>query len=126
MKSIELRIISCGILLLISIISGIWLSKLGRPLNTAVFTIHKLISILVIILMVVVIYNYQKTITIEKTEWIFIIITGFIFLITVLTGALLSFDKPVNNIILTLHRISSILVIVSSILTIYIIFSKSS
>jgi hypothetical protein len=56
----QTAIIATGLLFLITFISGAWLSRNGRPLNTAIFTIHKLISLLTLISTALTIYNYAS------------------------------------------------------------------
>ena len=121
MKIIKIRIIATGILILFTIISGIWLSKLGRPLNVVIFAIHKIIALLTTILTVIIIYQLQKNIKLSNVELILIAVTGLIFLIALISGALLSFEKPVNLILLTIHKLTPFLIVVSTALTIYIL-----
>ncbi len=121
MKTIEIRIIGTGILILFTIISGIWLSRLGRPLNVAIFAIHKIIALLTIILTVITIYYLQKNVKLKNIELILMVVTGLIFLFAFVSGAILSFEKPVNLIILTIHKVTSFLIVISTTLTIYIL-----
>ena len=43
--SITLKITGIGIVFLLIIISGIWLTKTGRPYSPVLFNVHKLISL---------------------------------------------------------------------------------
>ena len=49
-----------GIVLLLTLASGIWLSNSGKPLNTAIFTLHKLIALGVVILTAIQFFNLLK------------------------------------------------------------------
>ena len=124
METIKLGIIITGILILITIITGIWLSKLGRPLNTVIFAVHKIVPIFTIIYMAIIVFRLQKNIEAGNKELILIIITGLIFLFAFVSGALLSFEKPVNFILLVIHKIMSFLIVISSVLTFYILLNK--
>ena len=119
MKTIELKIIVTGILVICAIISGIWLSKLGRPLNLVIFNFHKIISLLALISTAITIYHLQKNAELRNLEIILIIVTALVFLIAFVTGALLSFDKPVNNTILAVHKVTPFLIVASGTLIIY-------
>jgi hypothetical protein len=119
MKTIELRILVTSLLYLFIIASGIWLSHSGRPLNVAIFTIHKLISLLAVILISVAIYHIQKNVQIRNSEIIILVATGICFLLAFISGALLSFEKPVNDIVLTIHKITPLLIVIFTVMTIY-------
>ncbi|HUS87441.1 MAG TPA: hypothetical protein VMW76_09385 [Bacteroidales bacterium] len=101
------------------ILSGIWLTKSGRPLNTVLFSIHKILAIIAIILTVITIYHLQKGIDLRNPELILILATGVFFLLELVSGALLSFDSLVNETVLTIHKITPSLIVISTVLTIY-------
>jgi hypothetical protein len=44
----ESRIVAAGLLLLLALIFGVWLSSTGRPLSVPLFTGHKLIALLIL------------------------------------------------------------------------------
>ena len=120
MNTLQLRLIIIGILFLFIIISGIWLSKLGRPLNNAIFSIHKLIAIACIILTVVTLLGFYKNADLIEYENIFLIISSSLLLISFITGGLLSFDKFGIPAIILIHKISPILLTISILFTLYI------
>jgi hypothetical protein len=121
MKAFELKIIINAILVLTTILSGIWLSRLERPLNTPVFTIHKIIAILTIILTAIIIYQLRKNVDLSNIDLILIIVTGLIFIIVFVTGGLLSFDKLENEVLQIVHKVTPLLLIISTGLTIYML-----
>ncbi len=120
MDTFEYRFAIIGIIFLFIILSGVWLSKLGRPLNNAVFTIHKLNSILGIVLLVITIFQISRSIEYTKMEILASIIGGFALFTSFISGAILSFDKLAMNILIITHKVSSILLIVSGIIFIFI------
>ncbi|MFC2137237.1 hypothetical protein ACFLTE_03580 [Bacteroidota bacterium] len=120
MNSIEYRLVLIGVLFILIALSGIWLSKLGRPLNNGVFTIHKLITVGTIILLVISTIKQHIFSQTVKIENIILLISGVALTISFITGALLSFGKLVNKFILTIHKISPIILIISFILYIYL------
>ena len=125
MNNYSFKIIVTGIFFIVMIVSGIWLSKLGRPLNNGVFTIHKLISLLTIVFSVITVYQLQKNIELRNIDVVFIIITGIAFLVSFVSGALLSFDNLVNKFILTFHKTSPVLLVISIAILIYLLTIRS-
>jgi hypothetical protein len=43
------KIIICGLLFLLTLASGVWVSHSGKPINVVIFTIHKLIALATVI-----------------------------------------------------------------------------
>lgn len=46
--------------------SGIWLSNSGKPYNTVIFTIHKLIALTAVVFTVILIVNLFRNVEIEN------------------------------------------------------------
>lgn len=124
MSTIVLKIIGTGLLFLFTIVSGIWLSNSGKPLNTLIFTIHKLIALAAVIFTAIVIHNLLKNVEVKIIILTLIILTGLFVLVLFISGALLSLGKSVNNIILTIHRVMPILAVISTAVTIYLLVSR--
>ena len=119
MKIFDLRLIFAALLFVFVFISGIWLSKYGRPLNVVIFTIHKLISILTLILTVIVIYTLQRGVDLKTFDYYLLIITSVFFISAIITGGFLSIEKLTNNAMLISHKILSLLTVISVAFTIY-------
>jgi len=106
--SIVSKIIGTGLLFLLTIVTGIWLSNSGKPLNTLIFNIHKFTALASVIFIAIVIRNLFKNVEINHVILTLIIVTGLFVLTLFISGALLSLGKPVNNIILTIHSVTPI------------------
>lgn len=112
---------------LLAIATGIWLSNSGEPLNTAIFTIHKLIALGSVIFIAIVIRNLLRNVQIVDIRIVIITlitIMGLSVLVLFISGALLSFGKSVNNIILTIHSVTPILTVITTAMTIYLLVSR--
>ena len=93
-----------GIFLILSILSGIWLTRIGKPLNVVIMTIHKLIALAAVVLTVVAIYRVYGTTGISQVNWITILVTGILFLTLFASGAILSTGKVVRGAFLVAHK----------------------
>lgn len=122
--SIALKIISTELPFVLTIITGIWLSNSGKPLNTTIFTIHKLIALGSVIFIAMVIRNLLKNAEINNVILTLIIVAGFSVLALFVSCAFLSLGKPVNNIILTIHSVTPILTVITTAMTIYLLVSR--
>ena len=122
--SIVSKIISSGLLFFFTIVTGIWLSNSGKPLNSLILNIHKLIALGSVIFIVIVIRNLLKNAGSSQVLLSLIIMTGLFVLALFVSGALLSLGKPVNNIILTIHAVTPIPAVITTAMIIYLLLSR--
>ena len=45
MNTTATKLIIAGLLFVFTLLSGVWVSHSGKPINTVIFTIHKLIAL---------------------------------------------------------------------------------
>jgi hypothetical protein len=95
-----------GILFLLTLASGLWLSNSGKPLNTVIFTIHKLIALAAVILVIMYIANTIKGVEVQVITISLLVIAGLCVLALFTTGALISMGKLNYELSLTIHRIA--------------------
>ena len=115
------KIVVTGLFFLLVFASGIWLSRRGRPLNVAISTIHKLISLAAGIFLLVTVYQRHQVVPLSAVEWIAIVVTGLCFAGTVASGGFLSAEKPVPVVVLRVHQIVPVLTLLSSFVTLYLL-----
>ena len=127
MSSIVLRPVIAGLLLLFTLLSGVWLSHSGKPLNVAIFTIHKLIALATVIVIAVNVYHLYGPVDIQNlVELVVIAVTGLLFLALFISGALLSIGKSMPEAILRFHHVAPLLALVFSTMTFYLLVSSQS
>jgi len=112
-----------GLLFPFILLSGIWLSRTGRPLNVGISTVHKLTSLATGVILLVTITQRNLGVPLSGTEWIAIVVTGLCFLGTVAAGVLLAFDKPMPVAVSRLHQIVPVLTVLSTAATLYLLLS---
>jgi hypothetical protein len=123
MSTVQLRVVGAGISFLFIFLSGIWLSRSGKPFNSVVLTIHKLVSLAAAVLLIVTIYKTSQVATLGATGLFAGVVTGLLFLGTGIAGGLLSTDKPVPAAISWMHRITPFLTVLSTAVTQYLLLS---
>ena len=121
METIKIKIAFTGILIVLSIISGIWLHRKERPLNAIIFNMHKLISLAAIVLIVITVIAFNKNVDLRSTDFMLIALTALFLILLVVTGGILSLDKPVNFILLNIHRILTFFIVVSCLVTYFML-----
>ena len=117
-------LMACGLLFLLTLGSGVWLSHSGKPLNTVIFTIHKLIALATVITIAVSVYNLYHLADMRASLVSAIIAaSGLLFLALFVTGALLSLEKPASAAILRVHQVAPLLALASSSAAIYLLLN---
>jgi hypothetical protein len=117
-------LIFTGISFLLMVITGVIVSRLGKPLHKTIFAFHKIFSLLSIILLVLVALPYLKAENWGSLLMIASMITAVMFLLSFVSGAFLSGEKEMPKFVTYLHRISSAMVIVSTLVTTWMILGK--
>ena len=115
------QIIVPGVLFLCSLITGIWLSHSGKPLNTGIFTIHKLIALAATIITARAIYQLNKVAPMGALEIGAVAVTALLVVSLFVSGAWLSLGKTVNAVILLVHQVAPPLTVIASVATIYLL-----
>jgi len=120
------KIVYCGLGFILTLLSGFLLSKLGRPLNSAIFTVHKLVAVGTLILIGMSIRELVKGVDVSVLFPAIAAVTGLLFLALVVSGALLSFDKLAVPPVLMIHQIAPLLALAFTTITIYLLAGNKS
>jgi hypothetical protein len=116
--------IQINVLLYLGIlVSGLWLSRLGKPYNAILLTIHKLVSLAAVVVLVFTVVRVRSEAALGVADWVAVSVSGLFFAGTIATGALLSVDKPMPPAILVLHRIMPFLTVLSTAATLYLLLA---
>lgn len=111
MESILTKSIITAILTLILIVSGILLRKAGTPYKAVVFTLHKLSVVATIVFVVFIYKEHFESIQFAGAGWYLFVISCFAFILSIVSGAFLSFEKYASYKLKIVHRLISWLTI---------------
>ena len=110
-----------GILFLFTLASGMWLSKMGKPYNTGIFTIHKLIALGAVVLAAIQMAKGFKTTGVSSLV-VFLFVVAILAVIALfVTGALMSLDKQPYALLLTIHQIAPAIMAVASVAVLFLL-----
>jgi hypothetical protein len=112
--SVVARVTTVGLFSLFIILSGVWLSRAGRPLNVGISTLHKLLGLGMGIYLLVTVVQRAQLVPLTSVEWIAVVVTGLLFLALVATGGFLASDKPMPVAVLRVHQVFPALAVVSA------------
>lgn len=121
MSTTQGRVVGVALLFLLLLLSGIWVSRTGKPYSTGPFTIHKLVGLAVGVLLAVIVYRTHQVAPLGLLDIAAVVITVLFFIGTVAAGALLSIDKPMPAVVLKLHQILPVLALLSTAGTLYLL-----
>jgi hypothetical protein len=123
MGSVELRVGGAGLFFLFIFLSGIWLSRSGKPLNGLILNIHKLIGLAFGVLIILTLVRMNQATALDGIEWAAVAATGLLFAGTVVFGGLLSTGKPMPAVVLRLHQVMSVLTVLATAAGLYLLGS---
>lgn len=119
--NIMVRVVVAALFFLFVFLSGIWLSRTGRPLNVVISTIHKLISLAAGIFLLVTVYQRNRVVPLSGIEWVAIVVTGLCFFAVVASGGLLSSEEPRPTVVLRVHQIVPVLTVLATGVTLFLL-----
>lgn len=115
------RGIVAGTFFLFIFLSGLLLSRRGRPLHAGISTLHKLISLGAGIFIGATIHQLNQVVPLGATEWLAVAVAGLFTLGTVASGGVLSFERPAPVVVLRVHQILPVLTTLSCGVVLYLL-----
>jgi len=119
------KFITPGIIILLTLASGIWLRNSGKPLNTLIFTIHKLIALGAVVMTIIQFFGAIKNGESQSMVIALLILAGLCVMALFATGALMSIGKLSYDVLLGIHRGATILAAISTTLVVYLLSRRS-
>jgi hypothetical protein len=114
------RFVTPGIVFLLSLASGLWLSRSGKPLKTGIFTVHKLIALAAIVVAALRTYNALNMAAVQPIVIVLLIVVGLCAAALFVSGALMSAKQPSYSRLLLIHKIAPLLAIIAGVAVIYL------
>lgn len=118
------KYIITGLFLLFIILSGVWLSRTGRPLSVLILTLHKLISLGAVIFLIITVYRIHQAAPLNPLQLGISVLTLLFFIALFATGGLLSTTKTMPAVVLKIHQIMHFLVVLSTSATLYLVMFR--
>ncbi len=120
--TLTLKIIISSILVVLILVAGIFLHRSGKPYPTLLFTVHKLCTVAMIVLMSIVAVKFLR---VEDTGMIHYLLLGAMILFAtglLVSGGMMSLDT-LQGPMLTVHRVTTILYLISSTIFSYLVIT---
>jgi hypothetical protein len=122
MNAVTNKLVLSGILFLTTVVSGFALVRAGRPLNSAIFSVHKIIAVAMIVLVVLSVRQLKSSAEGPTYHDVsMMILTGIFFLALIISGSLLSFDLDLPAMVSRIHQVAPVLTLASAATTIFLL-----
>jgi hypothetical protein len=112
--------IAAIILFILKIASGIWLRNSERPISSAHLNLHKFIALGTVALIIMIIRRIYLANGADPIAVAVMILAGLLFLLAVITGGLVSLEKP-PPFVKRIHKAMPFLTALFTLLSIYLL-----
>jgi hypothetical protein len=119
--NLALKFIVPGIVFLLTLVFGFWLSRSGKPYNGMLFNIHKLIALGAVVVTAVQVNTILKNLELHALIIILLIIAGICVVVLFASGAFMSIGNLNYQIMKAVHNVAPVLMIIAMALTIYLV-----
>jgi hypothetical protein len=113
-----------GVVFLLTLASGFWLSNSGKPLNTALFTVHKLIALGAVVATGFQLFGALRGAQLQALVVALLVVAGLSVVALFATGALMSLNNANYVLLHTVHRIAPVLCVTALALAVYLIIGR--
>lgn len=111
--NILLRMLIAGVLLILTVGTGIWMSSLGKPYRPKLFTFHKIIALVTTANMLFFILGLPGMESMEGPSVLLLLPGGLSILALFVSGVMLGNGKVSYHLASKIHSFTSILAIVT-------------
>jgi hypothetical protein len=119
------RMVVIGVLFVLTLLSGLWVSNAGKPYNTWIFGFHKIFAMAAVIILGMRVVSLYKTLDIQSMILIAAIIAAALLLLAlIVSGSLLSLDITLSGLSLKIHQIAPLVAVAASAITIYLLIGS--
>jgi hypothetical protein len=117
-------LIAPGFVFVLTLASGFWLSNTGRPLNTALFTVHKLIALGAVVATGFQLFGALRGAQLQALVVALLVVAGLSVVALFATGALMSLNNAGYAVWHTIHRVAPVLLVIALALAVYLIIGR--
>lgn len=124
MDMTQFKLMIAGLGFVVIFLTGYGLRRLGQPFPVVILTAHKLITVAMIAFLAKTVLGMTKLGPLSQGQLIACVVTGVLFLGAVATGGVLSAAKELPVFVQTLHKVLSLLTLLSTAVAFYLLCRK--
>ena len=104
-------VLAAAALLLAVFVLGFWLRRSGKPYSGLVMTVHKLAALAVLVLFILTVYRVTQATPLDNPDLLAAALTVAVFVAAIISGGVVSLDRPTSPIARALHWVTPFLTI---------------
>lgn len=122
--NVSVKITLISLIFLLIVVSGIWLTRTGKPYNPVLFNVHKFVSLTGVVVTAVLLYGYFNSMEVSPLIVALTIAAGLLFVVLLVSGGLLNLDIKLYKLLRIVHRITPALSIILTALIFLLLLKK--
>jgi hypothetical protein len=99
------KFVTPGLVFFLTLASGLRLSRAGKPLNSVIFTAHKLVALAAVIVGARQVLNVLKVVEVQPILIGLLVAVGLAAVALFVTGALMSLNRSGYDFLLAIHKV---------------------
>ena len=107
-----------GIVFILTLAFGFWVSHVGKPYNGLLFNVHKLIALGAVVATVIQLVKLLKSADALALVGVLLVVAALCVIALFASGALMSMDKLDYALILTIHRVAPVVLVIAMVIVI--------
>ncbi len=119
-----INLLIAGLGFIVIFLTGFGLRRLGQPFPAVILTVHKLVTVAMIVFLVKTVPGLTKLTLPGQAEWIAAIAAGAFFLLAIVSGGWLSAVKSMPAWVRALHLMMSFFTVISTAAFLYLMYRR--
>ena len=119
-----MKIVVTVVFFVLIFISGYWLNKNEKPFNAVVLTVHKLLTLVLIVYLVVTVLGINKLAPLSRVELTACVLSALLLFGALASGGILSAIKTMPEFVRMLHKLLPALTFLSTAVTFYFLVRR--
>ena len=112
------KILLPGIVFILTLAFGFWVSHVGKPYNGLLFNVHKLIALGAVVATVIQLVKLLKSADALALVGVLLVVAALCVIALFASGALMSMDKLDYALMLTIHRVAPVVLVIAMVIVI--------
>jgi hypothetical protein len=105
-----------GIIFIIMLAFGFWLSHLGKPYHGLLFNIHKLLALGAVVVTALQVSRFLKNTGAPGLVLVLLLVAGLCVIALFASGTLLSLDRLSYDVMRNVHRVATVVLVLAMLL----------
>lgn len=116
-----LTLLAIAAMIAVVFVLGFVLQRRGRPRHVLLLTAHKLIAVAALVLMAITVIRAHRAAPLDAVALVAAIATAVFFVVAIISGGLVSTDKPAPAVARALHWVAPFVTVAGAVATLLLV-----